>query len=405
MLESAANFRHELLQLERDQLDAFAVFVLDQTLLCTLTVHSAGVARQIFVTTNDRGLRLNQSDVFKSQITSVATSDDAAAHIVKVWSEIDELFPDKENFYDFLAAVDVLTRRTWTGPEGLTQLGDFIIANFDEPKIVDWINRLRRLADAWKTIFAVRHPEAIDPMQGNLRRLHFFGWREWHPLALFYVDQYLYFKRTGVKKSVEAMQRRFRLLHKRCMGFTLARLSEGARQAAFRKSLNWAYRQANPFSRSGPLELTDGQKGRVRQATMEPMYHEDIYRPFARWYESMLWNNDVPSRILAATVEHVLPKAVDPTSEWTKDFPAEETRLRLAHQAGNLCLLTEEDNIKAGRAPFREKKKIYRSAKWKAKMTDDVSRRAYWTPEIIEQRTLEISTLVLERLDMQKLDP
>jgi hypothetical protein len=65
---AAALFRDNLRKLTDKDLKSFADFLYDRVLICEIMVGSPVLARQIFVTTNDRSLSVNQADVPPDQV-------------------------------------------------------------------------------------------------------------------------------------------------------------------------------------------------------------------------------------------------------------------------------------------------------------------------------------------------
>lgn len=408
ILASAASFRKTLAdELEEVELASFAEYVLTHAFVCTLTVAEAGLGRQIFLTTNNRGLRLNQADVFKGQIHAAARTAEGAEEVLRVWSAVDAEFDDKEAFVDFLSAVDVLERDAWPGPEGLTDLGDFLIARAAEIDVIGWVKRIRRWGRAWRELYTVRRPGAVDPFAGDTVRLHLVEWPEWRPLALMLYDRWIELRRTAEVEWTKAqkaahttLNAQFDRLHRRCMAMTLAGFSERTRRGLFLKALSRMRRRVNPLSDAGPLTLTPEQKSRARQALAEPLFEEKLHRPLLRWYEAMQWGPNPPAWVLALTTEHILPRAPPSGSDWFERFPDEDSRRRLTHSPGNLALLSWNDNSRAGNDEFQLKRDVYRTPEWPARVLEEPAAAADWTPAMIEARSRRIVAFVTRELDL-----
>jgi hypothetical protein len=398
LLRAAALFRDNLRTLEQLDLESFADFLFERAVICEIRVASAGLARQIFVTTNDRGLTLNQADVFKSQLASIASSEDGSAQILERWKDIDAASENKEQFIGFLTAADFLTRRRWPGGGGLTDLGDYLIAEMSEAGILTWLDTLKRYQDAWRLLYDVRRPQAEQAFDGNLLRLHFFPWPEWRPLALVYLGAW----QAALRQN--QTQRAFRIaewisrLNHTCMAMVLAGMGEAARQAVFRKAITAALNLADPYRANGPLRLNTDQLQRLKHALVAPIEDADVARQLTRWYESQLWGKTPPSYLLVKTLEHVLPRYREANSDWNRCFPDEAVHRRMSHMTGNFTLLDYDLNEQAGRADFAKKKSIYGQEKQLLKTLLDVQDRKEWTPSTIEQRSAEMARNILSFL-------
>lgn len=398
LLRAAALFRDNLRTLRQQDLESFADFLFDRVMICEIRVASAGLARQIFVTTNDRGLTLNQADVFKSQLASIATSEDGSAQILQRWKEIDAASENKEQFIDFLTAADFLTRRRWPGGGGLTDLGDYLIAEKSEAGILAWLDTLKRYQDAWRLLYSVRNPQAEQAFDGNLLRLHFFPWPEWRPLALVYLDTWQAALRQNQKQRALRIAEWINRLNHTCLAMVLAGMGEAARQAVFRKAVTAALKFVDPYRPNGALRLNTDQLQRLRHALSAPIEDPDVARQLMRWYESQLWEKTPPSYLLVKTLEHVLPRYREADSDWNRRFPDEAMHRRMSHMIGNFTLLDYDLNEQAGRAAFAKKKSVYRQEKHLLKTLVAVQDQDDWTPDTIEQRSADTARNILSYL-------
>lgn len=391
LLRAAALFRDNLRKLNEKDLKSFADFLYDNVWICEIRVGSPVLARQIFVTTNDRGLSLNQADVFKSQLASIATSEEAADQILERWKSIDAVFENKEQFIDFLSAADFLTRRRWPSGGGLTDLGDHLIAKMDEAAVFDWLDKLQRYQEAWRLLYSVRSPRANQVFGGDLLRLHFFPWPEWRPLALVLLEAWQAADRNDSQQRAARVAGWIKNLHRSCMAMVLSGMGEAARQAAFGKAVTLALRLADPAGTKGPLHLTPDQRNRLQHALVSPIEDPDVARQLIRWYESLLWGIAPPPYLLAKTIEHVLPRARDAGNDWSRAFSDEAIHRRMSHMIGNFTLLDYDLNERAGRLSFERKKGVYREEPHEIRSLISVCSEPEWTPLIIERRTQEMN--------------
>lgn len=398
LLRAAALFRDNLRTLRQQDLESFADFLFARAVICEIRVASAGLARQIFVTTNDRGLTLNQADVFKSQLASIATTEEGSAQILERWKDIDAASENKDQFIDFLTAADFLTRRRWPGGGGLTDLGDYLIAEMSEAGILAWLDTLKRYQDAWRLLYDVRRPQAEQAFDGNLLRLHFFPWPEWRPLALVYLDTWQAALRQNQAPRALKIAEWISKLNHICLAMVLAGMGEAARQAVFRKAVTSALNLADPYRANGPLRLNTDQLQRLRHALLEPIEDADVARQLIRWHESQLWGKTPPSYLLLKTLEHVLPRYRETSSDWNRCFPDEAAHRRMSHRMGNFTLLDYDLNEQAGRAAFAQKKSVYAQEKHALKTLLTVQVQKDWTPDIIEQRSAEMARNILLHL-------
>lgn len=402
ILEIAADFRDRLKGEPQETLRSLASFLLDRVSVCAIDPGDAVMGRQIFVTINDRGLRLDQSDIFRSQLGLIMGEDeDGLDRLMARWRKVEERLPDIGQRQAFLQAADVLQRHQWADQRGLTDLGEHLIANHTAQSIFQWVDDLELQAASWQRLQRARAPDCADGLCDVLRRLHIFDWPEWHPLALFYIDRAQQAERENQLYRVGLAQTRLGELVDACMAITLAGLSAQVRQTVVRRALRDFRDQRNPLREGGPLRLLPDQRRRARETVSGPIYLPEIYRPFVRWLEASMWTDaPVPGWILATTTEHVLPRAVPPGSEWLRDFPHEDTRSAMAHRCGNLACLEWSLNEEADRRDFGPKKDVYARSEWMPRTLQRVLLTPRWDAATLTARSDEIAAFTIARLGL-----
>lgn len=88
------------------------------------------------------------------------------------------------------------------------------------------------------------------------------------------------------------------------------------------------------------------------------------------------------------TVEHVLPRALNPRSGWRTHFPSSRAVKQYAHRLGNLTFLSPEENQKADTLEWEAKRPILAGSKFL--LSRRLSAAAEWTPAQIFGRTEEL---------------
>jgi hypothetical protein len=400
MLEIAADFRDRLKALPLAVLRALTLFLLHRVAVCRIDPGSDVMGRQIFVTTNDRGLRLDQTDIFRSQLGLVMGEDqNGLDQLMARWRQIEESLSGTEHRQQFLQAVDVLQRRQWSGQRGLTDLGEYLGKAFNAETIFHWIDDLEPRALAWQRLWRARSPEARDTLCDALRRLHIIEWPEWHPLALYYLERAHFAVMSNQLHLVTRVKARLGELADACMAMTLAGLSPDVRQRIVLRALTDLRNDRNPLRVDGPLRLTPDQRRRARETISGPIYMPDIYRPFVRWLEASLWTDEaVPAWILAATTEHVLPRSLPPGSAWAIDFPDEDTRSAMAHRCGNLACLEWKLNEEADRRDFGPKKDVYARSELMPRTLRRVLETPHWDAQTLSALSDQIAAYAISRL-------
>ncbi len=121
---TASTFLRRIKGWKPERRELFARWLLRDVKIGQTEVCSARMGRQIFVSTNLYGVRLNKVDLFKGQLMDLAPDDAAAQEVSQRWTRLQHLLGD--DLEGFLVAVDFLARRESQGPESLTQLAAHI---------------------------------------------------------------------------------------------------------------------------------------------------------------------------------------------------------------------------------------------------------------------------------------
>ena len=101
---------------DQARLSQFANFLLSDTLLVVSETESQTLARQVFITANDRGVQLRPIDIFKGQLLTLAEDGAAAEMVARRWNGI--LHVIGNGIEDFMCAYDFVKRCQpgWRGP-------------------------------------------------------------------------------------------------------------------------------------------------------------------------------------------------------------------------------------------------------------------------------------------------
>lgn len=266
-----------------DEQTSFIDFLLCRVAIVVVHASVGRLARQIFVTTNLRGLPLNQADLFKGQILDLAPNEATAADMENTWTRVqlsvgDDLVP-------FLTTMDFITRRQEQAADCLQELVDHLGERVGPAKIASWLKRLSVFATAWRHLEQKLEMPGSTSLDANIWRLGLFKWQQWKPLALLWHANFLMKTAKGGSATTEAAnERRFAELHRRCMAFTLAGLNQTQRSYLFGRAIQQTIRGHNPLS--GALLLTESLHARVRDKLDKPFVDEDRRVVLFRWLES-----------------------------------------------------------------------------------------------------------------------
>jgi hypothetical protein len=386
----------------------FGQFLLERTFLVVAETHSQLLARQVFITSNQRGIFLRPIDIFKGQIFDISGPDQAAIELTGYWDTLLQIVGD--DLGEFMRAFDFIHRKTPQGPDHLTKLADYIEKNFGAARLPQVLGEIHQYAHAWQELHATVK-QSQTPITGpGIWRLGFFKWFEWKPLALAWLREYRdkQGRREGGAgaKATKTFENRFERLHRACMIVTLAKFSAVDREKIFGNALKQWGAGRDPFSargqRPGALTFSPRQLARVVETLSTPLHDDEIRLPLLRWLESMVDAKELATDAAFASVEHVLPQRPAPDSQWLKDFPNEEERFSACNSIGNLALMDYAENVKITNLDFSLKLPAITAQSKKYKTLADIANKTSWRAAEIRERAGAMIELACKELNIPR---
>jgi hypothetical protein len=395
LTESQRNMRdNALLYLNRvgalapDHRVRLARFIVQRCLLVTVSTPDFGSAYRIFSVLNDRGLDLTTADILKAEIIGQIPERAQAEYTLR-WDQAEESLGTP----DFCALFGHVRRIFGKSRVKNNILDDFrvhVIARIgDAQRVVDEV--LLPLGTAFFTMCQTRYEhsdaEAAARVNDLLRWLNEIDNTDWVPPALLYLSRH--------HDQPERLVRFFTELERLAASLMIRRQYANKREQRYNHLLV-AIESGENLSQSGsPIQLRPEEQ----EATLEAC-SGDLYLMAARPRNYVLKRLDSSLAGTGATydrgsltVEHVLPRTVEPESEWARWFPTLDERARYTHRLGNLVLLARAKNLLASNYAFAKKKQVYFASHTGISpfaLTTQVLQEEVWTPEVVERRQREL---------------
>jgi hypothetical protein len=394
----AAYVHGQLMRWSPEQVEGFALRLLQQACVGLTEVTDDRVARQIFVSTNLHGVRLNRVDLFKGQLMDLAPDAAAGDRIAAAWARISNQLGDDVG--DFLVAMDFIERRQPQSEDCLTSLAAHLERTSPGDAILGWVENLEGFARASAEMQGRIDRLGTGAAAGDIWKLRFFWWSEWRPLALLWYRDHMS-KRDKDGRAPPATQaafeRRFSALHGRCLAIMLADFTPGERAMIFGNAIGQTRSGANPLVRA--LAFNRNALDKMRQSLLVPMTDDGKRHATVRWIEASLWGDAIPDYLGRATVEHVLPQRTREGSQWRVAFPDEEVRYDCAHSLGNLACLDSARNGAIANSDYLVKQAAYLDSP-EFKMIAQIAVLPEWTPATIRAREQQLTDYVFATLHL-----
>ena len=375
ILEVRDFFIQSVAALGADERAGLCDYLMEQCHVVLMLIGDIDRGHRMFSVLNDRGRPLARKDIVKAEVLG-ATPDEASDKIVDLWETIEQdLGSEFDDFFSYLRAIYHYQRLPVIGAVRriVGQAGDG--ARFVEHTIAP-------LAEAYLRICKAEHegsPHSAAIRQ-QLRWLGLLKSKEWVPAAMLALQLHRN-DPARLLADLVAMDRFAHALQILCLG-------AGKRIRRFADVLD-TLKAGQPLDKSPVLALS-------REENRNMLYNlETLHARNPQVCKIVLLRiNDMLAGGLEGldpkkfTVEHVLPRKPNKTSEWRDWFPDTEEREACTHSLGNLVLVTREQNEKARNQEFARKKDVYFSTRGlnAPAITRDVQRFAEWKPEQIRAR-------------------
>jgi hypothetical protein len=382
-----------------DRVDRFAEFVLETVWFSVLRVHDARMARQIFVSTNLHGKKLNLVSLLKGQIGDLARTEEELETVRTVWEEVREF--SGQSHVETLRAFDGIERAEIQADTWPTDLGAFLSEIPPEGGVERWMGRFRAYAYGWKDCKRVLWGAGDSRIEQDLWRLHIFRWQEWHPLALRWWNQVHFARQNGQFKGPvrKDLERRFDWLHRRCMAITLARFSEADRQKIFANAMRQDKDGRDPLVSRGALTLSASHRQKIDRTLRTQIDSEEVWAPLIRWIEILEWRGGLPDLVRQTNTEHLLPRNPETGSlqELGGDLAAYNNA---CFSLGNLAVVSTAANDKMRNLAYAQKLPVLRQEAQHFRTLASVVCHETWRTEQIAERAEKLRALVWDALRM-----
>lgn len=389
LLIATSALRTRLSQWTAEDLKHFSEYVLKHVHCNVIVVEDERIARQIFITTNNRGLSLSEPDILRSQINSIPFRSDVAETVLNRWSAIESGFEEADDYAAFLQSLDFLTRRVSRGPRGLTDLGEYLGGTLSDELIVDWLTDAERFAGAWAWLQTVRmNPSKHDPFSGAVFRCFLFDRLDWQPLGIHYARSLLEALGARDRKTGRHLAERFESLGRFCLLHTILETDPSAIAVLFGRALSEERSGRNAFTHS--LAISDQDNSALSRRLNAPFFDDHLVKTILLWIE-LQSARSATLKPMQYEPMRVLPGKVDEADHWSTAFPELGPRLTLTQMLGNFVLAGQGENEHSSASSFKAVRKQIPDVKVNAK----VRKAPNWTPELIEARTAHLAETLL----------
>lgn len=333
----------------KENLEAFAVFLLNNVLFIYVSTDNTEDAFRLFTILNDRGIPLSNADILKS-INIGEIGEEDLDEYSKHWEYLEEKY--HKGFDRFLSFVRTILLKNKPSSNLLDEYEKNIYQKNILKKGKNTIDFLIELDGIYDKIIDL-NDENLSNEYKNLVTIMKLGLHsdEWIPTALSY---FLKFEYYNLDEFIKKLEYKF-------IGDLMSNVSPSKR----RENLNNIIKTIEIVSKENMdilfenRELFDIDKNIFRKNINGDIYGKKYTKYLLLKMEYLMNDNSVYlSNYKEISIEHVLPQNPLKKSHWRRDFTDEQRKL-WTNKLSNLVLISNKKNVKLANLDFKKKKEEY----------------------------------------------
>jgi len=369
---------------------SFIEGMVDKFLFTTITVGSDLNAYRVFETLNARGVQLSVPDLLKNYLFSLidqgkTIDNQELIELENRWQQILKQL-GQIDFTKFVLAHWNSFKPSVNRSQLFRKLKSEIT---DRRSAFDYINQLRSDSQ----IYAALHDsndefwanETMSAAREPLRALNMFNVSQPFSMLLAAYRKLDEIKFCKLLKSIEAISVRYNVI--------------GSRQA---NTQDKVYNSTSQKISSGTFKNIQSIKDGLKDIYIsDDDFHSDFTKKSMKTAQSNKKVRYILARLeetkngnkvsdLDYTLEHVLPDT--PNGVWITEFGKQYDAY--IDRLGNMSLLTVDENKKAKRLPFENKKEIYADSK--IELTSNITDWDEWNADSVETRQTQLADIAIK---------
>ncbi|MDY4737784.1 DUF262 domain-containing protein [Terrisporobacter sp.] len=347
-MAKAISSMHNIFE-SKENLEAFAVFLLNNVLFIYVSTDNTEDAFRLFTILNDRGIPLSNADILKSINIGEVPEEDLDEYS-KNWEYLEEKY--HKGFDRFLSFVRTILLKNKPASNLLDEYEKNIYRKNILKKGKNTIDFLIELDEIYDKIIDL-NDENLSNEYKNLVTIMKIGLHsdEWIPAVMSY---FLKFEYYNLDKFIKKLEYKF-------VGDLMSNVSPSKR----RENLNNIIKTIEIVNKENidtlfeNKELFDIDKNIFRNNINGEVYGKKYTKYLLLKIEYLMSDNSVHlSNYKEISIEHVLPQNPLKKSHWRRDF-TENQRKNWTNKLSNLVLISNKKNVKLANLDFNKKKEEY----------------------------------------------
>ncbi|MEM6534905.1 MAG: DUF262 domain-containing HNH endonuclease family protein [Pseudomonadota bacterium] len=357
----------------------------ERLLLVKVIVEDWDGGYNVFRVLNTRGKAPNSHDIIKTELLQRSNlSISEADTYSRQWSE-HEAKLGGSGFDDLLNQIRVLySRNSDTGPTGFRKA---VLSKTSARQFLQV--HLPAYVDAYVAISRgiVDFGPQTESISASLNHLRLLDHQLWRAPALQFLG------RSGT--DGEHADKFFKRLERFAFAMMLIVTERKQRVKRYGRIADAVDDPNYLLSDRGPLTLSRDEKKKIKTRLLGRFGSFGQRRAIA-----LRLNGEIEGGVPlgpdgGATVEHVLPRNLPPSSAWHKSWPNAAVHRELCETIGNFVLLSDAANQRADNVGFDAKKALYfANGEPEFALTRDLADQLAWTPDVVRRRTAQLADIL-----------
>ncbi|GHJ54459.1 hypothetical protein Nm8I071_37660 [Nonomuraea sp. TT08I-71] len=377
--------------------DALAALARNRTFLVVVSTPDLASAHRIFSVMNARGLDLEPSDIFKSEVIGAIEATQQQEY-AKAWETAEQNL-GRTTFAELFLHLRMIVAKARGQRELLLEFPQQVLNAYAKTgKATSFVDdMLIPYATAYAHLLNQdydQHDTAWSKVNNWLQRLVQLDNSDWRPPALWALKNY-----DADPVFLDAFLRR---LERLAASMLLRRVYTTPRVTRYTELLKQL--DAGAGIDAPAFALSADERKETRERLDGELYKVQPVRKYVllRLDELLADSPGVSYQHKIISVEHVLPQRPRTDSQWVEDFTADE-RVLWTHRLGNLLLLNRNKNSQAQNYDFTTKKEKYfnpAAGVTGFALTTRVIMESEWTPDVLERRQAELTGILVKEWEL-----
>ncbi|MEV1072701.1 DUF262 domain-containing protein [Micromonospora parva] len=395
--DNAKALRERLSSWTDEKRDALAALARNRTFLVVVSTPDLASAHRIFSVMNARGLDLEPSDIFKSEVIGAIEAAQQQEY-AKAWETAEQNL-GRATFAEMFLHLRMIVAKARGQRELLIEFPQQVLNAYTKTgKATSFVDdMLIPYATAYAHLLNQdydQHHTAWSKVNNWLQRMVQLDNSDWRPPALWALKNY-----DDDPVFLDAFLRR---LERLAASMLLRRVYTTPRVTRYTELLKQL--DAGAGIDAAAFDLSADERQETRERLDGELYKVQPVRKYVllRLDELLAGTPGVSYQHKVISVEHVLPQKPRSDSQWVGDFTA-DGRALWTHRLANLLLLNRNKNSQAQNFDFVTKKAKYfgpAAGVTGFALTTRVIMEPEWTPDVLERRQAELTGILVKEWEL-----